>query len=107
MLRVIAIPLQLIAIIIAFSVLVPHANVHQRHDLKCKIPLVVQSSVLFNPGAMRVHALTNAQKVFSQLLILRRFQDVNTQTNTQLIHTYKPKTLLRHHRKRPTFYSRG
>ena len=41
---------------------------------------------------MHVNALTNAQKLFSQMLILRYFQEVNTQANTQQIHTYKPKT---------------
>ena len=54
-------------------------------------PVSVTAQV-FNPGVMHVNALTNAQKLFSQMLILRYFQEVNTQANTQQIHTYKPKT---------------
>ena len=65
------------------------------------------TKIISSQGAMHVNALTNAQKIFSQLLILRHFQEVNTQANTQRIHAYKPNTLLRHHRKRPVFYSRG
>ena len=42
---------------------------------------------------MRANASTNAQKLFSQMLILRHFKEVNTQANTQRMHTYKPKTL--------------
>ena len=80
--------LQLIAIIIATSVLVPHASVHQHHDLTGEIPLLVPGSLLFKLEAMHVNALANAQNLFSQMLILRHFQEVNTQQ----IHTYKPKT---------------
>ena len=85
--------LQLIAIIIATSVLVPHASVHQHHDLTGEIPLLVPGSLLFKLEAMHVNALANAQKLFSQMLILRHFKEVNTQANTQRMHTYKPKTL--------------
>ena len=65
---------------------------HQHHDLTGEIPLLVPGSLLFKLEAMHVNALANAQNLFSQMLILRHFQEVNTQANTQQIHTYKPKT---------------
>jgi len=74
---------------VAFHQLIQHLSPRNPNHSDYSL---VQSSVLFNPGVMHVNALTNAQKLFSQMLILRYFQEVNTQANTQQIHTYKPKT---------------